>query len=455
MKVPADITADRLMLEYLTRVAAAGTRYLPKGDRIAFVSKTRRRIERECGTGLGDPECMRGVLARLGEPEQLAMAERARIDAARIRRNAPDAETGAAAESVTTPLRHRRLNSRWRPATHAWPVRQPGGADAGQGGPPGAGGRPARDGSVRGRLAALLGEWPGARRGTPTRGGPAGPSAGRSPSAGRGPSAGTGPPAGTSPYRGTSTYGETAAAAEQPSAGDSQRIPPASPTSAGAAAAAAPVAGAGQVPGAPPAGPSAPATSGEPLEGKVLPPTWRAGRAGPGEPVGSGKAAHAAGPPPDWRAAPVLVPSRPVARRGTAATALATVGHAATQLASAGMAAARRYPLEATAVILLGLGGLILPFPFWLAGATVTIWSRIWDPVDKWVAFLGPLVFALVGSIVTTMVIHAEGNVVLIYSHAVRMDIGYLLRAGSVLCAVFLAMRIRHGPRERVPPWRR
>jgi hypothetical protein len=49
MKVPANITADRLMLEYLARVAAAGTRYLPTGGRMAFVGKTRWRIEREPG----------------------------------------------------------------------------------------------------------------------------------------------------------------------------------------------------------------------------------------------------------------------------------------------------------------------------------------------------------------------------------------------------------------------
>jgi len=83
------------------------------------------------------------------------------------------------------------------------------------------------------------------------------------------------------------------------------------------------------------------------------------------------------------------------------------------------------------------------------------------DRRDKWAAFLGPLLFALAGSMVTAEVIPAEGNVILIYSHAVRVDIGYLLRAGSVLCAVFLALRVRHGPRQRppraaqVPPWRR
>jgi hypothetical protein len=258
------------------------------------------------------------------------------------------------------------------------PVRQPGEADARRGGLPGTGRRPARDGGVLGRLAALLGEWPGARRGTPPRGGPDGP--------------------------------------------------------------------------------GTPAAPSKPLEGKVLPPAPRPGRAEPHEPAGSAKLTQAATPPPGWNA-PVPVRPRPVARRGVAA--LSTIGHAVAQLASAGAAAARRYPLEVTAIVLLGLGGLILPFPFWLIGALVALPSRIWDRSDKAAAFLGPLLFALAGSIVTASVIHAGGNVILVYAHAVRVDIGYLLRAGSVLCAIFLALRVRHGPRQRVPrasqvpPWRR
>ena len=49
MKVPANLPADRLILEYLSRVAAAGNRQLPKGKRMAFVSTTRNRIWREIG----------------------------------------------------------------------------------------------------------------------------------------------------------------------------------------------------------------------------------------------------------------------------------------------------------------------------------------------------------------------------------------------------------------------
>ena len=91
----------------------------------------------------------------------------------------------------------------------------------------------------------------------------------------------------------------------------------------------------------------------------MLRPATRPGPAESRQPVGSGKLAQAATPPPGWNTrAPV--PRLPVARR--AAAALATIGHAATKLASAGAAAARRYPLEATAIILLGPGGLILPF---------------------------------------------------------------------------------------------
>ncbi len=53
-------------------------------------------------------------------------------------------------------------------------------------------------------------------------------------------------------------------------------------------------------------------------------------------------------------------------------------------------ALARKHPLEAVAVILLGLGGLILPFPFWLIGGLVALRSRRWDARDKWIALAGP-----------------------------------------------------------------
>src|SRR5215813_4598785 len=135
MKVPADLSADRLIREYLARVAEVGTRYLPMGRRGAFVQRTRRRIEREIGPdGARDAEHVRDVLARLGEPEDLVMAERARMDAERIKRQPGNLGLGGADEAeVTAPFEVRSIRSRWKPGKERAPRREPSAdqADAG------------------------------------------------------------------------------------------------------------------------------------------------------------------------------------------------------------------------------------------------------------------------------------------------------------------------------------
>src|SRR6266566_905545 len=107
MKVPANLPADRLILEYLSRVAAAGNRQLPKGKRMAFVSTTRNRIWREIGPGgTADPDRVREVLAKLGEPGDLVRAERARLEAEaaeRLERQARKKEEAAAAAAAGAP----------------------------------------------------------------------------------------------------------------------------------------------------------------------------------------------------------------------------------------------------------------------------------------------------------------------------------------------------------------
>ena len=55
------------------------------------------------------------------------------------------------------------------------------------------------------------------------------------------------------------------------------------------------------------------------------------------------------------------------------------LGHGVAQLAVGAARLARRYPLESIAVVLLGVGGLIFPFPFWLLGGLLAIWSRVWQ----------------------------------------------------------------------------
>jgi hypothetical protein len=144
------------------------------------------------------------------------------------------------------------------------------------------------------------------------------------------------------------------------------------------------------------------------------------------------------------------IPQRPALTLQGAAVAL---GHGAQDLIISGVKVARRYPLESAAVVVLGVGGLLYPFPLWLVGGVLTIWSRIWFARDKWVAILGPPVIALVGVLVTAMLM--KGGLIGNLPHAFRLDFGYLLRLGSLLCAIYLALQARRGPQRRPPPWQR
>jgi len=116
---------------------------------------------------------------------------------------------------------------------------------------------------------------------------------------------------------------------------------------------------------------------------------------------------------------------------------------------------ARRHLLESVAVVLIGLGGAILPFPFWLAGAVVAIFSRLWDGRDKVAAFGGPVLVVLVGSVLSAFLIGGKSNVIAIYLHALHVETGLWIRLGCVLTAVYLAWRVAQGRRIKVPPWQR
>ena len=125
-------------------------------------------------------------------------------------------------------------------------------------------------------------------------------------------------------------------------------------------------------------------------------------------------------------------------RRGTAAPGAEpeTTGHASTIerligqvpgkrpgsgtetfTASAGQLA-RDNVLESVAILLLGLGGLILPFPFWPIGAIVAMFSRIWDVKDKSVAVIGPMLVTLALSVIAAPFVGGSGNVIVVYFHA-------------------------------------
>lgn len=114
---------------------------------------------------------------------------------------------------------------------------------------------------------------------------------------------------------------------------------------------------------------------------------------------------------------------------------------------------ARKNPLEAVAVLVLGIGGLLLPFPLWLVGGLIALFSRRWGKRDKWLALIGPPGFAVICMLL--LGVSGGGN----FFHALAQashQFGLLLRVGSLLSAGYLVWRLRSGPRRRkTPPWLR
>jgi len=143
----------------------------------------------------------------------------------------------------------------------------------------------------------------------------------------------------------------------------------------------------------------------------------------------------------------------------TLRTAAAALGHGAARLAMNAARLARRYPLETAAVMLLALGGLVFPFPYWLfgglLGGLLSIRSPMWLARDKWVAVVGPVVIMIAGTILAAVVTGGHGGAVTAYPHAFVAYAGDLLRLGNVLCAAYLVVQARRAPQRRLPPWQR
>jgi len=188
------------------------------------------------------------------------------------------------------------------------------------------------------------------------------------------------------------------------------------------------------------------------------------GQSGPGQSGPGQSETEPAGTPPGWmrpvRPAPAsgeteplsIVPGMGQAGEAEEAPQTRRSSPAAAPLAEA-WALARKHPLEAVAVVLLGLGGLILPFPFWLIGGLVALRSRRWDARDKWMALAGPPLFTLAVLLIRAGT--SPGNFFSDFYRA-RHDVGLSIRAGCVLCASYLVWRLRRGPRLRtLPPWQR
>jgi hypothetical protein len=111
----------------------------------------------------------------------------------------------------------------------------------------------------------------------------------------------------------------------------------------------------------------------------------------------------------------------------------------------------RRRPLEASAVVLLGLGGAIYP-PVWLVGAFVALTSRLWDGRDKWLGLALPVLVTLIAIAVG---VTSGGRASM--GHGVHEGWVYGVaasRIAALLSAVYLGWRSVHGRRPpAVPPW--
>jgi hypothetical protein len=392
MRARPNLSGEQIVTDYLTRVAQAA-RLLPKGARIAFVGRTRALVEREVGPPgtRTDPEHVSAVLARLGKPEDLVAEERTRIDQGWVKSRAASKEEGEAAAAALTGPR---MNRPFTARRRPNSETQP---LTGRLIPPGQSQAViGPDGSVTGPDGSVTGA-PAAPPGTAPR---------RSVLRGAGPR-----------NPGARTIG---------------------PRGAGAGGAGAP-SGASRT-----AGPRRLRSADSPDPGP--PGTVPAG------------------------VAPRDASQREAKRQGGAA---ADTGHtgaierligqvpgirgiegAETFTANAGRLA-RENVLEAVAILLLGLGGLILPFPFWPIGAVVALFSRIWDLKDKSLAFTGPLLVTLALSVIAAPIVGGSGTVIVVYFHAVHVSFGLLVRVGSVLTAAYLAWRVSKGPRVKVPPWKR
>jgi hypothetical protein len=172
----------------------------------------------------------------------------------------------------------------------------------------------------------------------------------------------------------------------------------------------------------------------------------------PGSPDLTRAPEAAAGPDPGAPA------GRTRAESGRQARAAAEIG---SRVASSGASLlvvlagrARQNPIEALAVVLLGLGGAAYP-PVWLLGAIVALASRVWDGLDKWIGLAGPVILLIIGTgagIALGGSYTSAGS----YMHETWIYLDVLSRVAAVLGTGYLVWRLVHGRRRPPqPPWNR
>ena len=435
---------EQLIRDYLNRLSVAARGQLGPDDRRALVTRTRDFIERKTGLA-GPPTAMEvaRLLAGLGDPSGLVRQERQRL--AVVRGELP--EPTANRNRIGMVLRRGATRAR-TPSWH-WPTQEGSRADlqltlleggaASVDAPAGADVRPSSPGSASGITTA------------------AGVSAAGTTSAG---TAGAG-----TAGAGTTGAGTTGAG----TAGAETSAPDVRAASNG-------IVSNGVVRDLAPAGADEPAAR---VPAQASEPSWFMLALGGRDPDTADQPDDAV-PAPDLPAAVPVKPSWPSAPASTDAgtrqfviSDSTTSGDAEAEDASPAWQLVtlrdsvvarqarraltavtgwyRRSPLEASAVVLLGLGGVIYP-PVWLLGAAVALASRMWDYRDKWTGLALPLLVTLIGTAVGI----ANGSHV---SAGQGVHEGWVYgvvtsRIAALLSAWYLGWRSLHGRRPpAVPPW--
>ena len=443
-------TAEQLIRDYLNRLSVAARTRLRSDDRRAFLARTREVIERRSGSpDTADPGEVQEMLTRLGEPVAAVESEYARLAAARSKRAAarsgvwrprggpageppPDADAGPDSDAAADPgpasgsrrtrsprhlpraavdvshLEGRELKGDIekkvkvnRPLTSRWRPGQPAKLE-----------RPSRP--VRVPRPRPGGSQPRDVNGARSQ---------RADSNARGSPATVAEPAG-------------------PQAPPSETPPGGAPS----AASVLPVdwlPGAGQAPAAA-AEKRAPET-----------PSPETSRPGPAPPETGTPEASAPGDPAP-APGPARVVTSPLPRLSRGRPPGVTAGRARRLMSFWG---GRR--LEAAAVILMALGGLVYPFPVWLLGFALWLLgvifaaaSRQWSPNEKWAGILGQVALVIAGTSVG-LALGGQRHSLAAYGHEVLADSRYMMQIAALLGAAYLAWRAYRGRRYPVPPWRR
>lgn len=111
--------------------------------------------------------------------------------------------------------------------------------------------------------------------------------------------------------------------------------------------------------------------------------------------------------------------------------------------------------IEGVGLVLLGLGGALMPLPLWFVGAVLVSLAARWSLQDKLLGLLPPGVLAVVGSAVFAATNYGELQSFVLQLRAYGWT---FFRAGAVLGAVYLLSAVlvkRRNSRSKSPPWLR